>query len=1352
MSKEKDLVDDQVKLNKGPIIENDGYFGIEKAELVTLFDKCGRNESFDEDIKEIVRLGGTEAILQKVRTSAVTGLKEGDENDLQRRILFYGENKFLIEEMPHCCAYVWEGLEDLMIRILIGAAIFQIVVGAIPQIQESDKDWIEGLSIIFAVVIVVSVGSITNFSKEKKFRELNDTNNALVKIAVKRDGHVKTIQEEEIYVGDIIKVELGMILPADGYLLEGNDIKVEEASLTGESDLIEKDSLDHVLKRIQQEIKDNKGVEPKGKHVVGSPLMFSGTEVAEGSGWYVALRIGPDSEKGKIQEQVRNEQNKAAAKKDEEGDKKKEEGGESPNKKLNIESQKEEKDDDGDDDDDDDDDGEDDDGKTPLEGKLDELANDIGTFGTISAGLTLGALAIRLIVVSLVEIDNFENGINYQYSNWFNTTILGEAPRVRESISGLKTLIEIIRMIILAIAIIVVAIPEGLPLAVTLSLAFSIGKMMEDNNLVRKMNACETMGGANYICSDKTGTLTKNEMSVERLFNCVEIKNFKELTANKENTVDPSTFFNSKYYETLRLALTLNIDVEIDSEEKIVKGSKTDYAFVHLLHNFKENIFTTRKQFEKGEEKKRFPFTSSRKKMSTIVSNEVFETGHLIYLKGASEIVLASCKYYLDPETNQQTLITDEKQQGFTHIIKDFANGALRTICIAFKNIDQDQLENWKEKDLEDPNINLIEKDEFCLIGIFGIKDQLREGVAEAVDKCQNAGIKVVMVTGDNIDTANAIARDCHIITKEIEEDAKLNNKIISYAGKEFYEKIGGMRCESCDLDLKFCTCPRSQIQADAVLKKKKEADPNFNEKIALRKEKIMNMDVFKEIYEDIRVIARSRPEDKFTMVFGLKKLGQVVAVTGDGTNDAPALSKSDVGFAMGISGTDIAKQAADIIILNDNFATIVQAVKWGRNIYDNIRKFIQFQLTVNICACLLVFIACCIGKETPLSAIQMLWVNLIMDSLGSLALATEPPTDNLLQRKPYPKNEYIINNLMWKHIFYQAMVELAILLFFYLYGHRIFPETDPTKIKLAQQLLDCYGTVPGQEGLLFQNVNYIIAGPVLYWPIGIEKLPDALPAKCGDFYEYKNLEEAHKYFVAIHGSVHLTVIFNTFVIYTLFNQINARVIDEHYNIFKDMHLNYLFILILFVELGLQALLVSVAGIGFKVAENGLDGPQWGICFAFGAITFLVSVILKPIPLQRCFEAIYNWSQSLKKKKGKEAKEGEDVEDKQENEGKGSVSSGAKINIELQSHSGKANNLIAEEVRINSKNSSQKNMIKADGRVDSKENNQRRESHSSHHEHSERKPNSVLLNLRRPSRQLTNKVLSGSKMRQIKEQ
>jgi len=1260
-------VEEHNKLDSQMDLNTTGYFGIEKEELVTMFEKSYRADAFDEDLKEIVRLGGTEKILKKVRTNFSTGLSETDVRDLKIRALFYGENKFIVEPMPHCCEYVWEGLEDLFIRILCLSSIFQIIVGTIPQIRHTENDWVEGLTICFAVVLVVSVSSITNYTKELKFRELNDENSNLVKITVRRDGQVKTLQLEEILVGDIIKINLGMTLPVDGYLIEGNEIKVDEASLTGESDLVEKEPLEACLQRAQEEIVQNKGVAPKGKHLVGSPLLFSGTQVAEGTGWYVALRIGPDSEKGKIQESIRQEKTKSKKKGKGargggggDGDKKDEQSEYNIQEKPKEEEEAKKKEEEAKKKEEDEEDEEEDEfeGKTPLELKLYVLSNDIGKFGIASAVLTFFALIIRLIATSTIDNKNSQDGVFYMESNWFNTTLLGEVPKQRNYPSGLKVLIEIIQIIILCITIIVVAIPEGLPLAVTLSLSFSISKMMDEKNLVRKMNACEIMGSATYICTDKTGTLTKNKMSIDCFFNGNNVVSFKELTSDPNNREDPDKFLKPAFFNMVNLALTLNIDVDIDAEENIIKGNITDYAFVYLLHNLNQKLFSIRKEYENNEVKQRFPFTSSRKKMSTIISSPKFETGHIIFTKGASEIVLASCQNYLDSDTNEIKLITDEKIQSFKSTIKDFADNALRTIVIAFKNISKEEKDTWKNLDEEDKRINLIEKTGYCLIGIFGIKDQLRDGVPLAVDKCKFAGINVVMVTGDNIDTANAIARECHIITDEMENEARIKGKQISYTGPEFYNLIGGMRCDSCNKDLTYCTCPRSELQAEAMLKKRKELNPNYNEEIPLRKERIVKMDVFEEIYPQIRVIARSRAEDKYTMVYGLKQMEHVVAVTGDGVNDAKALSKSDVGFAMGIMGTDTAKEAADIIILDDNFATIVNAVKWGRNIYDNIRKFIQFQLTVNICACLLVFISSCIGKESPLSAIQMLWVNLIMDSLGSLALATEPPTDSLLERKPYPKTDYIINSLMWKHLFFQAVFELGITLLMYLYAHRFFPETNPNNINYNKQILACYGVIPGQENIKNQDIYMMLAGPAIFWPIEKERLPDATPGDCGEFYAYKNLSDAHYFLMGKVGSTHLTVIFNTFVIYTLFNQINARVIDDSYNIFINIEKNFLFVIVISVELCLQAIIISVAGIAFKVSKYGLDGPQWGICFAFSSITFLVCVILKPIPIERCFEAMNNWLQSMKAEK--EAKETSESLKKEKNIGEAQV-------IELQS-------------------------------------------------------------------------------------
>jgi len=1237
---------------------NGEYFGIGKDDILHIFDAYQRFESFDHDILEVQNNGGIESIMANLRTSFEGGIPVNDTNDNLKRIEAFGENKFVVEPMPHCCEYVWEGLGDLMVRILIGAAIFQIIAGSIPQIQESENDYVEGLSIVFAVVVVVSVGSIVNFTKEGKFRELNDQNQGMITYQVRRGGKIHILKEEEILAGDVIMLELGNILPADGILIQGNSVKMDEACLTGEADLVEKESMAHCIQRQQEEFEIFGEKKPKGKHLIPSPLVFSGTKAEEGSGWYIALRIGPNSEGGKIREAINAERSNKKERK-----KKKEENAEEVNdEKKNDKKEDEPKEGEGEKKEEDDDD-EEEKKQTPLEKKLEDLATDISTFGLVAAIATFVALICRMIYFHVSSADNEAHAFFNERSNWYNTTVLGEVPRRKETYSAIKVIIDFIRIIILCIAIIVVAIPEGLPLAVTLSLSVSISKMMDDNNLVRQMSACETMGGANYICSDKTGTLTKNEMSVDQFFNCDEQITFKEMVRNKETREDPTKYFNPQYFEVLKQAICLNIEATFNDDDSIKKASKTDIALIEFMTCLRVSMNGVKRDFYPplGDDnnKKRFPFSSSRKKMSTIVDSH--KHGSRMYLKGASEIVLASCSQYLNPKTGEKTVITDEKKNSFLGIIKVYADLALRTICLAYKDISPDDSENWKAKDEEGKNT--LEKDQFCLLGIFGINDILRDGVPEAVEKCKGAGITVVMVTGDNIDTANAIAKNCNIVTKEDEDEYKRSGKPYSLEGKIFYDKIGGMVCDVCNLDCAYCNCPRTEAAVEVMkLKKKQAGEPDWEKDIPIRSERIKDMEAFKEIYKSIKVIARSRPEDKYTLVFGLKELEYIVAVTGDGTNDAPALSKSNVGFAMGISGTEIAKQAADIIILDDNFATIVQAVKWGRNIYDNIRKFVQFQLSVNLVACLIVFLSCCIGNETPLNAIQMLWVNLIMDSLGALALATEPPYDELLNRPPTARDEYIINPLMWKHIVYQSLVQLIILLVLYLYGHRFIPETNKLNQDVARILITCFGHIPGQKDDLVQNYDMMIAGPSLFWSLDSERLPDATPASCGHFFEKKNLYEAQHYFMSVYGSAHITVVFNTFVIYTLFNQINVRKIDDSYNTFMNLHLNWTFIVLFLIEFGMQVIIVQASGIAFKVSIYGLDGPQWGICIGLSLITFIVNLILKPIPIQNCFIAMGVW---LAKMKGKSEEELAEEEKKNSKDGAIELQGGLKAEVHV---------------------------------------------------------------------------------------
>ena len=352
-----------------------------------------------------------------------------------------------------------------------------------------------------------------------------------------------------------------------------------------------------------------------------------------------------------------------------------------------------------------------------------------------------------------------------------------------------------------------------------------------------------------------------------------------------------------------------------------------------------------------------------------------------------------------------------------------------------------------------------------------------------------------------------------------------VENQPKALTGNSFYNAVGGLICEVCQADTNLCKCPKTDSEAEQIAKKTGEP------KKKVKKDVIKNMDNFQKITEKLRVMARSQPLHKYALVLGLKSLKNVVAVTCDGTNDAPALSKSDVGFAM-FAGTDIAKEASDIVIIDNNFSSIVTAIIYGRNIYDNIRKFLQFQLSVNFCACILVFICACVGNETPLTPIQMLWVNLIMDSLGSLALATEPPYEELLQREPTKRNESIINGRMWKHIVIQSICQIVLLVVLYFLAPQFVKEENLTRLAENRVLKFCYG----EEHFPGEDVDHIVYGTDIKWSRD-GRLLHTHKLFCGKYTHRQNLNDAFtEYTNANCATVHMSMIFNIFVFYTLFN------------------------------------------------------------------------------------------------------------------------------------------------------------------------------------------------------------------------
>ncbi|CAL4989732.1 unnamed protein product [Urochloa decumbens] len=561
--------------------------------------------------------------------------------------------------------------------------------------------------------------------------------------------------------------------------------------------------------------------------------------------------------------------------------------------------------------------------ETPLQVKLNGVATIIGKIGLVFATLTFVVLMVRFLI---------EKGLTVGLSKWYSADAL-----------------TIVNYFATAVTIIVVAVPEGLPLAVTLSLAFAMKKLMHDRALVRHLSACETMGSAGTICTDKTGTLTTNHMVVDRIW----ISEVSKSVTSDNSLEDLNSVISPTTLGLFLQGIFENTSAEVVKEKdsaQTVLGTPTERAILEFGLKLQgshdaEDRTCTKVKVE--------PFNSDKKKMAVLVSlpNGTYRW----FSKGASEIVVQMCDMMVDADGNSVPL-SEAQRKNVLDTINAFASDALRTLCLAYKEVDD------FVDDSDSPTGG------FTLISIFGIKDPLRPGVKDAVKACMSAGIIVRMVTGDNINTAKAIAKECGILTDD------------------------GIAIEG----------------------------PDFRSK---------SPEEMRDLIPKIRVMARSLPLDKHTLVTNLRGMfHEVVAVTGDGTNDAPALHEADIGLAMGIAGTEVAKESADVIVLDDNFTTIINVARWGRAVYINIQKFVQFQLTVNIVALVINFVSACITGSAPLTAVQLLWVNMIMDTLGALALATEPPNDDMMKRPPVRRGESFITKVMWRNIIGQSLYQLVVL------------------------------------------------------------------------------------------------------------------------------------------------------------------------------------------------------------------------------------------------------------------------------------------------------------------------------------
>uniref|UniRef100_A0A4X2M248 Calcium-transporting ATPase n=1 Tax=Vombatus ursinus TaxID=29139 RepID=A0A4X2M248_VOMUR len=983
--------------------------------------------------------------------------------DLEKRRQIYGQN-FIPPKMPKTfLQLVWEALQDVTLIILEIAAIISLGLSfyAPPGEQsdacgnvsagaedegEAEAGWIEGAAILLSVICVVLVTAFNDWSKEKQFRGLQSRIEQEQKFQVIRKGQVIQVPVAELVVGDVAQIKYGDLLPADGVLIQGNDLKIDESSLTGESD--------HVRKAVDKD-----------------PMLLSGTHVMEGSGRMVVTAVGVNSQtgiiftllgasgeeeekkekKGKQQDgAVENNQNKA---KKQDGavamemqPLKSAEGGEMEEReKKKANGPKKE--------------------KSVLQGKLTKLAVQIG-----KAGLVMSAFTVVILVIYFV-IHNFVIGGRAWLSNCTPVYVQ-----------------YFVKFFIIGVTVLVVAVPEGLPLAVTISLAYSVKKMMKDNNLVRHLDACETMGNATAICSDKTGTLTTNRMTVVQSY--VDDTHYKEIP-------DPNNL-NPKILDLLVHAISINsayttkvLPPEKEGALPRQVGNKTECALLGFVLDLKQDFQPVRDQIPEQKLYKVYTFNSVRKSMSTVICMP--DGGFRLFSKGASEILLKKCTNILNSNGELRSFRPRDRDEMVKKVIEPMACDGLRTICIAYRDFSAGQEPEW------DNETEIV--GELTCIAVVGIEDPVRPEVPEAIRKCQRAGITVRMVTGDNINTARAIAAKCGIIQP--------GEDFLCLEGKEFNRRIRN---------------EKGEIEQDRLDK----------------------------VWPKLRVLARSSPTDKHTLVKGIidSTIGeqrQVVAVTGDGTNDGPALKKADVGFAMGIAGTDVAKEASDIILTDDNFSSIVKAVMWGRNVYDSISKFLQFQLTVNVVAVIVAFTGACITQDSPLKAVQMLWVNLIMDTFASLALATEPPTESLLLRKPYGRDKPLISRTMMKNILGHAIYQLTVIF------------------------------------------TLLFAGEVMFDIDSGRNAPLHSPP-----------------------SEHYTIIFNTFVLMQLCNEINARKIHGERNVFEGIFSNPIFCSIVLGTFGIQIVIVQFGGKPFSCAPLTIE--QWLWCLFIGIGELVWGQVIATIP------------------------------------------------------------------------------------------------------------------------------------------
>lgn len=837
-------------------------------------------------------------------------LRIGDENDgrfVDRRRV-YGANRLPRRPQKSFFRLMWIAFNDKLLILLTISACISLAIGIYQSVDAKSKnaniEWVDGVTVVVAILVIIFASAATDWQKNHKFEKLNERKSQR-DVAVLRHGRIQHVSVYDVMVGDVLHIEAGEVLAADGVLVRASGLHVDESSVSGEAGLVHKTlTNDHDPTHATR----------------ADPFLFSGTTICRGVGQYLVTAVGANSTYGRTLISLRED----------------------------VE-------------------------ETPLQAKLGRLGKQLILFGAAAGSVFFLILFIRF----MVNLDDLKG--------------IGPSEKA-ERFFGI---------LILAITVVIITVPEGLALNVTIALAFATKRMLKDNNLVRLIRSCEIMGNATTVCSDKTGTLTQNKMTVvagriglECSFDDTETK---EAVPGAPTTVvvksDSSSYATSHLSTDLRdlikdsIALNSTAFETDDASKPSYVGSSTETALLKFSHDHL-GMGPLREERANAPVLTMFPFDSTRKWMAVLI--KLPNGRYRLLIKGAAEVVFEYCAYTIsDPEYRITTArLSEEDRKSVRDSIQEYAGQMLRPVAVAFRDFEASEVFDSPDDDPAAVNLEWFASG-LVHVGLFGIRDPLRPEVVDSVKKCQEAGVFVRMITGDNFVTAKAVATECGIYTS------------------------GGIAMDG----------------------------PTFRR---------LSPEQLDSVIPRLQVLARSSPEDKLLLVSRLRGMKETVAVTGDGTNDALALKAADVGFAMGLQGTEVAKEAASIILLDDNFASIVKALSWGRTVNDAVKKFCQFQFTINITAGIITVVSELVG-DSVFTVVQLLWINLIMDIFASLGLATDHPSPDFLKRKPEPRNAPIVSITMWKMILGQSIYQLLVVFLVHYIGWDLFDPTTKNEIEKLQ-------------------------------------------------------------------------------------------------------------------------------------------------------------------------------------------------------------------------------------------------------------------------------------------------------------